>query len=66
MLSKAPTFEGYILSCKKRLHACSRARPLRTSSYLWLHTSIDEKREDVKDVCDLVRLLPCIFSFVRI
>ena len=49
MLSRAPTLGGYILSCKKRLHTCSRARPLRISSYLWLHTSIDEKRADVKD-----------------
>src|SRR5690349_22502266 len=33
MLSKAPTFEGYILACMKRLSACSLARPRRTCSY---------------------------------
>ena len=39
MLSKAPTFEGYILAFFTSL------------SELWSHQIIDEKRAYVKDVC---------------
>jgi hypothetical protein len=62
MLSKAPTFDGYILACMKRVSACSLGgdalRSLRVRSItpfflslseLWSNKSIDEIRAYVKD-----------------